>query len=81
MFCSGPYDPELARLLHPTTLRAQLGENVARNALHCTDLIEDGNLECSYFFQLMARGLPPPDLLSAGLARLSVSQDTIKTVR
>ncbi|KAL8274976.1 hypothetical protein Esti_001032 [Eimeria stiedai] len=50
---AGPYDPEVGRYLHPETLRAKLGESVARNALHCTDLAEDGPLECSYFFELM----------------------------
>ena len=54
--CSGPYDPELGRCLHPATLRAKLGEDIARNALHCTDLVEDGPLECNYFFQLIAGG-------------------------
>lgn len=51
---TGPYDPELCRYLYPSTLRAKLGNDVPRNALHCTDLAEDAALECSYFFQLMA---------------------------
>ncbi|OEH78523.1 nucleoside diphosphate kinase 7 [Cyclospora cayetanensis] len=67
---AGPYDPEVGRCLHPATLRARLGADVARNALHCTDLQEDGPLECSYFFQLVAgaasteciKGNPEPRL-------------------
>ncbi|CDJ37902.1 nucleoside diphosphate kinase 7, putative [Eimeria tenella] len=55
---AGPHDPEICRYLHPSTLRAKLGTDVPRNGLHCTDLKEDGALECSYFFELMAAGAP-----------------------
>lgn len=41
----GPLDPELARVLRPKSLRAQFGQNKIRNAVHCTDLPEDGQLE------------------------------------
>ncbi|KAL8453351.1 hypothetical protein Emag_001906 [Eimeria magna] len=64
---AGPYDPEVCRYLHPATLRAKLGESVARNALHCTDLAEDGPLECNYFFDLMRNGSLPDQMLAAGL--------------
>ncbi|NWU75920.1 NDK7 kinase, partial [Onychorhynchus coronatus] len=43
-FC-GPSDPELARHLRPGTLRAVFGKNKIQNAVHCTDLPEDGILE------------------------------------
>uniref|UniRef100_A0A672RSM3 Nucleoside diphosphate kinase homolog 7 n=1 Tax=Sinocyclocheilus grahami TaxID=75366 RepID=A0A672RSM3_SINGR len=43
-FC-GPADPEIARHLRPTTLRALYGKNKVQNAVHCTDLPEDGILE------------------------------------
>ncbi|XP_024921362.1 nucleoside diphosphate kinase homolog 7 isoform X2 [Cynoglossus semilaevis] len=43
-FC-GPADPEIARHLYPTTLRALYGKTKVRNAVHCTDLPEDGVLE------------------------------------
>ncbi|XP_061593588.1 nucleoside diphosphate kinase 7 [Cololabis saira] len=51
-FC-GPADPELARLLQPNTLRALYGKDKVRNAVHCTDLAEDGVLEVQYFFKIL----------------------------
>lgn len=47
-FC-GPNDPEVARALRPASLRARYGLSKVRNALHCTDLPEDGHLECQFF--------------------------------
>lgn len=49
----GPYDPEIASHLKPDTLRAKFGVNRVKNACHCTDLPEDGLLECQYFFDIM----------------------------
>ncbi|XP_032319677.1 nucleoside diphosphate kinase 7 isoform X6 [Camelus ferus] len=43
-FC-GPADPEIARHLRPGTLRAIFGKTKIQNAVHCTDLPEDGPLE------------------------------------
>lgn len=51
----GPADPELARVLRPDSLRAQFGVSRVRNAIHCTDLPEDGALESGYFFGILAR--------------------------
>eukprot|EP00092_Neocalanus_flemingeri_P000607 GFUD01000648.1.p1 GENE.GFUD01000648.1~~GFUD01000648.1.p1 ORF type:complete len:385 (+),score=98.14 GFUD01000648.1:37-1191(+) len=51
-FC-GPQDSEIAKLLRPMTLRARFGENLAHNAIHCTDLPEDGPLEVEYFFRVL----------------------------
>lgn len=36
---------EIARHLRPRTLRALFGVDKVRNAVHCTDLPEDGLLE------------------------------------
>uniref|UniRef100_A0A6I8NZB4 Nucleoside diphosphate kinase homolog 7 n=1 Tax=Ornithorhynchus anatinus TaxID=9258 RepID=A0A6I8NZB4_ORNAN len=46
-FC-GPADPEIARHLRPGTLRATFGKTKIQNAVHCTDLPEDGLLEVKY---------------------------------
>jgi nucleoside-diphosphate kinase len=49
----GPHDVEIAKQLRPSTLRARFGVDNARNAVHCTDLPEDGELECRYIFELI----------------------------
>lgn len=49
----GPADPEIARHLRPHTLRAKFGQNKIKNALHCSDLPEDGTLEVEYFFKIL----------------------------
>uniref|UniRef100_A0A7S3CTM4 Nucleoside diphosphate kinase-like domain-containing protein n=1 Tax=Strombidium rassoulzadegani TaxID=1082188 RepID=A0A7S3CTM4_9SPIT len=51
-FC-GPHDPEEARRLRPGSLRALHGSDRIQNGVHCTDLEEDGSLECEFFFVLM----------------------------
>lgn len=50
-FC-GPMDPEIAKNLRPNTLRARFGIDRCRNAVHCTDLPEDGSLETEYWFSI-----------------------------
>ena len=49
----GPADVELAKVLRPKSVRALFGENRVKNALHVTDLKEDGKLECEYFFKVL----------------------------
>jgi len=49
----GPHDPEVAKHLRPNTLRAKHGLDRVRNAIHCTDLPEDGLLEVEYFFNIL----------------------------
>lgn len=49
----GPHDPEIARTLRPNTLRAKFGIDRVKNAIHCTDLPEDGILEVEYFFNIL----------------------------
>ena len=48
----GPMDPEIAKNLRPNTLRARFGIDRVKNAIHCTDLPEDGVLESQYFFKI-----------------------------
>lgn len=48
----GPMDPEIAKNLRPNTIRARFGHNRIVNAIHCTDLDEDGTLEVEYFFSI-----------------------------
>ena len=48
----GPMDPEIAKNLRPRTIRAKFGNNREANAVHCTDLEEDGSLEVEYFFSI-----------------------------
>ncbi len=52
-FC-GPNEPDLARIVRPNTLRAIFGVDGIKNAVHCTDLSEDGEMECRYFFESLA---------------------------
>lgn len=50
----GPSDPEIAKVIRPNTLRALYGTDKIKNAVHCTDLEEDGVLEVEYFFSVLA---------------------------
>lgn len=38
----GPMDPEIAKNLRPNTIRARFGSSRCDNAIHCSDLEEDG---------------------------------------
>ncbi|CAE7229261.1 NME7 [Symbiodinium sp. CCMP2592] len=49
----GPFDIEIAKHLRPNTIRACHGRNNVHNVVHCTDLAEDGVLECQYFFSIL----------------------------
>jgi len=49
----GPHDPEIAKMLRGNTIRAKFGTDRIRNAIHCTDLPEDGVLEVEYFFNIL----------------------------
>lgn len=52
---AGPVNPQIAKVLRPNTLRARFGETLLDNALHCTDLPDDGDMECRYIFNVLAR--------------------------
>lgn len=52
-FC-GPMDPEIAKHVRPDTLRAKYGKTKVQNAVHCSDLPEDGILEVEYFFKILS---------------------------
>ena len=53
---AGPSDVQLAKALRPKSIRANFGESNVKNAIHCTDLDDDGELECNYFFTIL-RGI------------------------
>ncbi|XP_011558691.3 nucleoside diphosphate kinase 7 [Plutella xylostella] len=50
----GPRDPDVCRQLYPNSIRGLYGKTVIHNAVHCTDLPEDGVTEVEYFFKLLA---------------------------
>lgn len=58
---AGPWDVDMAKELRPNSIRGMFGKagdssndfGGARTGVHCTDLAEDGPLECRYFFELM----------------------------
>lgn len=52
--CGTAVEPEICRVLYADSLRAKYGEmSQEENAVHCSDLVEDGPLEVEYFFTLM----------------------------
>ena len=46
-FC-GPMDVAIAKQARPDSLRAKYGQSKIANAIHCTDLTEDGSLEVGH---------------------------------
>jgi nucleoside-diphosphate kinase len=46
----GPYDPVIAKVLRPESLRARIGADVARNGVYCTDFAEDASNDASFLF-------------------------------
>ena len=49
----GPYPVHIAKTIRADSLRAQFGTTVSENAVHCTDLKDDGVVECEYFFGIL----------------------------
>lgn len=50
----GPRDVPVAKIIRPESIRAKYGINIVQNAVHCTDIPDDAELECEYFFTLLA---------------------------
>ena len=50
----GPHDPDVAKAIRPNTIRALFGKDRVYNAVHCTDLVEDGPLEVDYLFNKLS---------------------------
>ena len=50
---AGPFDVDMAKTLHPGTIRAKYGKDRVQNAIHCTDLPEESYYELSYFFDIL----------------------------
>nr|CAD7255960.1 unnamed protein product [Timema shepardi] len=50
---AGPRDPDIARHIEPSTLRAKFGKTRVENAVHCTDIPEDVVSEVEYFFLML----------------------------
>lgn len=50
---AGPIDYSIAKQIRPRTLRAQFGVDSVKNAVHVTDLPEDGVLESEYLFDIL----------------------------
>lgn len=50
---AGPRDVDVAQRIRPETLRAKFGRNTVQNAIHVTDLAEDGRSEAEYFFSVL----------------------------
>jgi nucleoside-diphosphate kinase len=52
----GPYDSQIAQVLekkYGKTIRAEFGIDKINNAVHCTDLENDGQLENEFFFKII----------------------------
>jgi len=49
----GPFDVVVAKHLSSNSIRAKYGYNRVRNAVHVTDMPEDGLLECNFFFNTL----------------------------
>lgn len=51
----GPHDPQVAKAIRTQSLRSVFGHDKVKNGIHCTDLEDDGRLECEFFFSVMQK--------------------------
>lgn len=49
----GPRDTFVAKKIRPKSIRSLYGINRIKNAVHVTDLDEDGPLESAFFFKIL----------------------------
>jgi nucleoside-diphosphate kinase len=45
----------MAKSMRPKSIRALYGKDKVKNAVHCTDLIEDALIEVEYFFNILQK--------------------------
>jgi len=50
---AGPWDVDMAKELRPDTIRGKYGYDNIRSAIHCSDLPQDGVIDCEYCFKLI----------------------------
>jgi nucleoside diphosphate kinase len=49
----GLRDVPVAKVIAPRSIRSIFGSNIMQNAVHCTDLESEAQLECEYFFSIL----------------------------
>lgn len=50
---AGPHDPNIGKHIRPNSMRSKYGITRIQNAVHVTDLVEDGITEAEYFFRIL----------------------------
>jgi len=50
---AGPHDPSIGKHIRPNSMRSKYGVSRIQNAVHVTDLVEDGVAESEYFFRIL----------------------------
>ena len=50
---AGPFQWDFAKQLRSSSLRAKFGTSDVQNAIHCTDLAEDGESDSNYLFNVL----------------------------
>jgi nucleoside-diphosphate kinase len=51
---AGPFQWDFAKQLRSTSIRAKYGKSDVQNAIHCTDLAEDGVTDSKYLFSVLS---------------------------